>query len=91
VALLVGSPAALAARERTWLTDLRAQLGNVDALAYRDTTLDALRAYFVVFVIDRSSALDPGVLADAYRAGLTIHLIGAASQYQAQVSATSTP
>jgi hypothetical protein len=91
VVLLVSSPSALSEREQTWLTDLRAQLGNVATLAYRDTTLDALRAYFVVFVIDQSSELDPAILAEAYRAGLTIHLIGAAAQYQAQVSATSAP
>jgi hypothetical protein len=91
VVLLVTSPSALTSREQTWLTDLRAQLGNVAALAYRDTTLEALRAYFVVFVIHQSSELDPAVLAEAYRAGLTIHLIGAAAGYQAQVSATSAP
>jgi hypothetical protein len=87
VVLLVGSSGALTADEQRWLGDLRAQLGNVATLAYRDVTLDALRAYFVVFVIDQSPDLDVGALAEAYQAGLTIHLIGRASAYQAQVTA----
>jgi hypothetical protein len=91
VVLLVSSPQALSEREQTWLTDLRAQLGNVASLAYRDTTLDALRGFFVVFVIDQSSELEPAVLAEAYRAGLTIHLVGAAAQYQSRATSTSAP
>ena len=62
----------------------------MDALAYRDATLDRLRSYFVVFVIDQSPDLDPGALASAYASGLTVHLIGPAATYQAQV-AGSTP
>jgi hypothetical protein len=89
VVLLVGSPASLTDHEQQWLSDLRAQLGNVDTLAYADVTLDALRAYFVVFVIDQSPDLDVAALASAFRAGLTIHLVGPAAAYQSQVTASA--
>lgn len=87
VVLLVGSKDALTATEQQWLSDLRASLGNVDPLPYRDATLDALRAYLVVFVIDESADLDPAVLAEAYGAGLTVHLVGRAAGYADTVKA----
>jgi hypothetical protein len=84
--LLVSDASSLSASEQAWLTDLRAQLGNVDPVAYGEVTLERLREYFVVFVIDRSDALDPAVLAAAHEAGLAIHLIGAAAAYRDQVA-----
>jgi hypothetical protein len=84
--LLVTDAAGLSAVEQAWLSDLRGRLGNVDPVAYRDVTLERLREYFVVFVIDRSDALDPAVLAAAHEAGLAIHLIGRAAEYRAQVA-----
>jgi hypothetical protein len=84
--LLVTDAASLSASEQAWLSDLRGRLGNVDPVAYRDVTLERLREYFVVFVIDRSDALDPAVLAAAHEAGLAIHLIGPAAVYRAQVA-----
>lgn len=87
--LLVADPSNPSAAEAQWLTDLRGRLGNVDALAYREASLDRLRSYFVVFVIDQNPDLDPGALADAYASGLTIHLIGPAAQYQARVAGTT--
>jgi hypothetical protein len=86
-ALLVQDPASLTGTEQRWLSDLQANLGNVNPLAYKDATTDRLRGYFVVFVIDQSSDLDPKGLAGAYAAGVSIHLVGAATAYQAQVGA----
>ena len=91
VVLLVGSKDALSSTEQQWLSDLRTSLGNVDALPYRDATLDALRRYLVVFVVDQSPDLDPAVLAGAYDAGLTVHLIGNAASYAAAVQAGASP
>jgi hypothetical protein len=87
VVLLVASGDALTSIEQQWLSDLRASLGNVDPLAYREATVDALRAYLVVFVIGESADLDPAALAGAYDAGLTVHLIGPAASYEAAVRA----
>jgi hypothetical protein len=85
--LLVADPANLTAAEQTWLSDLRANLGNVDPLAYKDASTDRLRKYFVVFVTDASSDLDPSGLAGAFASGVSIHLVGPASTYQAQIQA----
>ena len=85
--LLVGNPAALSAGETQWLADLRANLGRVDALAYGDASLERLRAYFVVFVIDQSPDLDVTALSAAYHAGMTVHLVGPASSYRDRVAA----
>lgn len=85
--LLVENAGGLDATGQGWLNDMRKQLGNVEPLAYRDATLERLRQYFVVFVIDRSADLDPRTLAAAYAAGVTVHLIGPAASYQAQVAA----
>jgi hypothetical protein len=87
--LLVGSPASLTAAEERWLADLRTNLGRVDALAYGDASLERLRAYFVVFVVDQSPDLDVGALADAYHAGMTVHLVGPAAGYRDQVAAAA--
>ncbi len=87
--LLVSNAANLSPTELRWLSDLRGRLGNVDPLAYRDASLDRLRRYFVVFVIDQSADLDPKVLAGAYAAGLSIHLIGPAATYRAQVAGSA--
>ena len=86
-ALLVANPSALTATELRWLNDLRANLGNTDAVAYRDAGADKLRAYFTVFVVDQSPDLDPSALAVAFDAGVSIHLAGNASVYAAKVSA----
>jgi hypothetical protein len=91
VVLLVGSTAAPTANEQRWLTDLRSSLGNVDTLSFRDASLDALRAYLVVFVTETSTDLDPAVLGQAYKAGLTIHLIGPAATYDTAVRAGDAP
>jgi hypothetical protein len=91
VVLLVAANSSLSSREQQWLTDLRQQFGNVGTLAYRDVNLEALRAFFVVFVIDKSADLDVSALGEAFRAGLTVHLIGAAAEYRAAVGATATP
>jgi hypothetical protein len=86
VVLLVADANSLTAREQQWLTDLSADFGRVDALAYADATAQHLTAYFTVFVIDRSTDLDVAALQQAYAAGLSIHLVGAAADYQAQVA-----
>jgi hypothetical protein len=91
IVLLVASKDALTSAEQQWLSDLRASLGNVDPLPYHDATLEALRQYLVVFVIDQSPDLDPAVLAQAYDAGLTVHLIGNAASYAATVQAGASP
>jgi hypothetical protein len=91
VVLLVGSVAAPTADEQRWLTDLRSSLGNVDTLSFKDASLDSLRAYLVVFVTESSSDLDPAVLAQAYKVGLTIHLIGPAASYDTAVRAGDAP
>ena len=83
--LLVANAATLDATEQGWLKDLRLQLGKVDAVAYRDATADRLGAYFVVFVIGQSPDLDVTALATAHAAGATIHLVGSAAAYRAQV------
>ena len=86
VVLLVADPAAPTAREAAWLADLRTQYGRVDAVAYRDASVDRLDDYFTVFVIDKNSELDVAVVAQAFASGLTIHLIGSAAGYQADVA-----
>jgi hypothetical protein len=86
VVLLVTNDSALTAREQVWLDDLRADLGRVDAMAYRQATRDSLTRYFTVFVIDQSPDLDLAALSSALQAGVTIHLVGAASSYEAQLS-----
>jgi hypothetical protein len=91
VVLLVGSKDSLTATEQQWLGDLRGSLGSVDPLPYAEATLDALRAYLVVFVVDQSPDLDPAVLAQAYDAGMTVHLVGAAASYEAAVQAGVAP
>ncbi len=91
VVLLVDSTDSLTTTEQQWLTDLRGSLGAVDPLAYRDATVDALREYLVVFVVDDSPDLDPAALAGAYDAGLTVHLIGSGATYQAAVQAGVAP
>jgi hypothetical protein len=87
--LLVTNASSPSPTELRWLSDLRSRLGKVDPLAYKDASLERLRQYFVVFVIDRSADLDPAVLAAGYAAGLTIHLIGQAAAYQTQVAGTA--
>lgn len=91
VALLVGSHVALTPAEQQWLDELRGSLGKVDAVAYRDATLERLRAYFVIVVTDQNSELDPSALAEAWRLGLTIHLVGPAAAYQGVISPGATP
>lgn len=88
VAVLVGDPAALNPRETQWLADLRAEFGRVDALGYGSATLDALTEYFTIFVIDQNPQLRVDALAQAYAAGLTVHLVGPAADYRAQVVGT---
>jgi hypothetical protein len=88
VVLLGTNPTALSGREQQWLTDLRADLGEVDALAYSQATASRLTLYFTVFVIDTSASLDVGALATAYDQGRTVNLIGPAATYQAQVAGT---
>jgi hypothetical protein len=83
--LLVADPATLDATEQNWLNDLRQQLGNVDAVAYRDATVERLGAYFVVFVIGQSADLDVTALAAAHAAGATVHLVGAGASYRTQI------
>lgn len=87
VVLLVASPDAPTAAEQSWLDDLRAKFGRVDALAYASTTLEALQAYFTVFVVDDSPDLDVSVLRSAFQGGLTIHLLGGAATYRDAVIA----
>ncbi len=85
--LLVADPANLTTAEQGWLTDLRANIGNVDPLAYKDATADRLRTYLVIFVTDTSNDLDPAQLAGAFAAGVGLHLVGSASTYEAQIQA----
>ena len=89
VVLLVGNPSALSPAESQWLADIGTNLGRVDALAYADATMDRLRAYFVVFVVDQSQDLDVAALSAAYHAGLTVHLIGPAASYRDRVAAAA--
>lgn len=86
VVLLVADGNALSPREQQWLTDLLADFGRVDAVNYSEATLERLDDYFTVFVIDQSADLDVAALASAFQSGLTVHLIGAAAGYQAQVA-----
>ncbi len=87
--LLVGDAAALDTTEQGWLTDLRSQLGKVDAVAYRDATAERLGGYLVVFVIGQSPDLDVTALATARAAGATVHLVGPAAMYRAQILAAT--
>jgi hypothetical protein len=86
--LLVASKTSLSATEQDWLDDMSADLGDVDTLAYRDADAETLGLYLTIFVIGQHADLDPQALAAAYADGRTIHLIGPASAYQAQVVGT---
>jgi hypothetical protein len=85
--LLVASTASLTADERRWLDDMQAALGLVDTLAFADATAERIGRYLTIVLLDRASGLDVDVLKAAFRAGKTIHLVGAAAEYQAQITA----
>ena len=87
--LLVGSTSALTAAEQQWLDDMRADLGRVDVLAYKDATAEIVTAYLTVFVIAQSPDLDVKALAAAYELGRTVHLAGPAAAYAGQVQAVT--
>jgi hypothetical protein len=87
VALLVGVPGALTNAEQQWRSDLEADLGEVDLVAYYDASATRLSPYFTIFVVNTSPDLSVAGLKAAYQNGATVHLIGPASSYQAQVVA----
>jgi hypothetical protein len=87
VALLVGVPGALTNSEQAWLDDLRADLGEVDTVAYGDASETRLSPYFTIFVVNTSPDLNVAGLKASYQNGATVNLVGSASSYQAQVTA----
>jgi len=87
VVLLVGSSDHLTDREQQWLADIGAGVGRVDAPSYASADAAALQRYLTIFVVDRSPELDPSALRTAFRAGLTVNLIGPGAEYHDAVAA----
>ena len=85
IVLLVASETSLTDTEAGWLDDIRSQIGPADALSYSAVTFESIAKYLTVFVIDDNSGLDVSVLAAAAAEGATVHLIGDAAAYAAQV------
>jgi hypothetical protein len=83
--LLVASTMSLTDTESDWLEDIRMEIGPAETLSYAAVTSESLAKYLTIFVIDDSGELDVTALAQSAAAGATVHLIGDAAAYSAQV------